>query len=151
MKVARRKCPHRPHQETKDNGGKPSPFLLQFVHSPRSSNFNGRDYHSPVDGHLDLPPASAFGTRRLSRTISEWGDPDASQVRGREKCRLTLTRALPGGEKQIRMKFFLVQARIFNELLSRDRETGNPLAGLSGAQRARRRSGYHLTIAGCWF
>ena len=29
-------------------------------------------------------------------------------------------------------------ARIFHESLSRDRETGNPLAGLSGAQRARR-------------
>jgi hypothetical protein len=28
-------------------------------------------------------------------------------------------------------------ARIFHELLSRDHETGNPLAGLSGAQRAR--------------
>ena len=30
-------------------------------------------------------------------------------------------------------------ARIFHELLSRDHETGNPLAGLSGAQRARKR------------
>jgi hypothetical protein len=28
---------------------------------------------------------------------------------------------------------------MFYELQSRDRETGNPLAGLSGAQRARRR------------
>jgi hypothetical protein len=32
----------------------------------------------------------------------------------------------------------IVLARIFHELLSRDHETGNPLAGLSGAQRARR-------------
>ncbi len=30
-------------------------------------------------------------------------------------------------------------ARMFHELQSRDRETGNPLAGLSGAERARRR------------
>jgi len=33
------------------------------------------------------------------------------------------------------MKIWL--ARIFHELSSRDRETGNPLAGLSGVQRAR--------------
>jgi hypothetical protein len=31
-----------------------------------------------------------------------------------------------------------VLTRIFHELLSRDHEDGNPLAGLSGAQRARR-------------
>jgi hypothetical protein len=35
-------------------------------------------------------------------------------------------------------------ARIFHELLSRDHETGNPLAGLSGAQRARRGWVCHL-------
>jgi hypothetical protein len=35
-------------------------------------------------------------------------------------------------------------ARIFHELLSRDRETGNPLAGLSGAERARRGWTCHL-------
>ena len=35
-------------------------------------------------------------------------------------------------------------ARIFHELLSRDRETGNPLAGLSGAERARIRWACHL-------
>jgi hypothetical protein len=28
-------------------------------------------------------------------------------------------------------------AQMFQELMSRDRETGNPLAGLSGAERAR--------------
>ena len=33
---------------------------------------------------------------------------------------------------------FFGLARIFHELPSRDRETGNPLAGLSGAQRARK-------------
>ncbi|MGD8509008.1 MAG: hypothetical protein PVH81_08910, partial [Syntrophobacterales bacterium] len=36
-------------------------------------------------------------------------------------------------------------------LLSRDCETGNPLAGLSGAQRARIRWACHLATAGCWF
>ncbi|MGB6927721.1 MAG: hypothetical protein WBH05_00745 [Syntrophobacteria bacterium] len=36
-------------------------------------------------------------------------------------------------------------------MLSRDHETGNPLAGLSGAQRARRRWVCHLATAGCWF
>jgi hypothetical protein len=57
-------------------------------------------------------------------------------------------------------------ARIYHELLSRDHETGNPLAGLSGAERARiswtclpaiasllaqaKRAG-HLVTAGCWF
>jgi hypothetical protein len=41
--------------------------------------------------------------------------------------------------------------RIFHELLSRDHETGNPLAGLSGAQRARRRWVCHLATAGGWF
>jgi DNA polymerase-3 subunit delta len=35
-------------------------------------------------------------------------------------------------------------------LLSRDRETGNPLAGLSGAQRARRGWACHLATAGGW-
>jgi hypothetical protein len=42
-------------------------------------------------------------------------------------------------------------ARIFHESPSRDRETGNPLvadaacgAGLSGAQRARKRLGFEL-------
>ena len=35
-------------------------------------------------------------------------------------------------------------ARIFHELLSRDHATGNPLAGLSGAQRARRGWACHL-------
>jgi hypothetical protein len=35
-------------------------------------------------------------------------------------------------------------ARMFHELLSRDRETGDPLAGLSGAQRARRGWACHL-------
>ncbi|MGD8685989.1 MAG: hypothetical protein PVH15_04400, partial [Syntrophobacterales bacterium] len=39
----------------------------------------------------------------------------------------------------------------FHELLSRDHETGNPLAGLSGAQRARIRWTYHLVTTGCWF
>ena len=34
-------------------------------------------------------------------------------------------------------------SRIFHELLSRDHETGNPLAGLSGAQRARIRWACH--------
>jgi hypothetical protein len=34
---------------------------------------------------------------------------------------------------------------MFYELPSRDRETGNPLAGLSGAQRARRGWACHLT------
>jgi hypothetical protein len=38
----------------------------------------------------------------------------------------------------------VVLARIFHELLSRDHETGNPLAGLSGAQRARRKWVCHL-------
>jgi hypothetical protein len=42
-------------------------------------------------------------------------------------------------------------ARIFHELLSRDHETGNPLAGLSGAQRARRGWACHLATAGCLF
>ena len=42
-------------------------------------------------------------------------------------------------------------ALIFHELLSRDHETGNPLAGLSGAQRARRGWASHLATAGCWF
>jgi hypothetical protein len=42
-------------------------------------------------------------------------------------------------------------ARIFHELLSRDHVTGNPLAGLSGAQRARRGWACHLATAGCWF
>ncbi|MDH3962324.1 MAG: hypothetical protein OEV25_02800 [Deltaproteobacteria bacterium] len=36
-------------------------------------------------------------------------------------------------------------------MLSRDHETGNPLAGLSGAQRARRGWACHLATAGCWF
>jgi hypothetical protein len=36
-----------------------------------------------------------------------------------------------------------VLTRIYHELLSRDHETGNPLAGLSGAQRARRRWACH--------
>ncbi|MDH3850248.1 MAG: hypothetical protein OEV25_04240 [Deltaproteobacteria bacterium] len=36
-------------------------------------------------------------------------------------------------------------------MLSRDHETGNPLAGLSGAQRARRGWGCHRATAGCWF
>ncbi len=40
--------------------------------------------------------------------------------------------------------------RIFHELPSRDHETGNPLAGLSGAQRARIRWACHLATAGCW-
>ena len=40
---------------------------------------------------------------------------------------------------------------MFHELLARDYETGNPLAGLSGAQRARRRWLCHLATAGCWF
>ncbi|UCF00933.1 MAG: hypothetical protein JSV14_11095, partial [Deltaproteobacteria bacterium] len=39
----------------------------------------------------------------------------------------------------------------FHELLSRDHETGNPLAGVSGAQRARIRWACHLATAGCWF
>ena len=42
-------------------------------------------------------------------------------------------------------------ARIFHELLSRDHETGNPLAGLGGAQRARIRWACHRATAGCWF
>ena len=33
---------------------------------------------------------------------------------------------------------------MFNELESRDRETGNALAGLSGAQRARKQMGLPL-------
>ena len=33
--------------------------------------------------------------------------------------------------------YFIRLARIFHELLSPDHETGNPLARLSGAQRAR--------------
>jgi hypothetical protein len=49
------------------------------------------------------------------------------------------------------LKPLTVLARIFDELLSRDHETGNPLAGLSGAQRARIRWACHLTTAGCWF
>jgi hypothetical protein len=44
-----------------------------------------------------------------------------------------------------------VLTRIYHELLSRDHETGNPLAGLSGAQRARRRWACHRATAGCWF
>jgi hypothetical protein len=44
-----------------------------------------------------------------------------------------------------------VLTRIFHELLSRDHETGNPLAGLSGAQRARRGWVCHRATAGCWF
>ena len=44
-----------------------------------------------------------------------------------------------------------ILTRIFHELLSRDHETGNPLAGLSGAQRARIRWACHLATAGCWF
>ena len=36
-------------------------------------------------------------------------------------------------------------------MLSRDHETGNPLAGLSGAQRARIRWACHRATAGCWF
>ena len=44
-----------------------------------------------------------------------------------------------------------ILARIFHELLSRDHETGNPLAGLSGAQRARIRWVCHLATAGGWF
>ncbi|MGB6927878.1 MAG: hypothetical protein WBH05_01545 [Syntrophobacteria bacterium] len=36
-------------------------------------------------------------------------------------------------------------------MLSRDHETGNPLAGLSGAQRARRRWVCHRATAGSWF
>ncbi|MGB6928541.1 MAG: hypothetical protein WBH05_04910 [Syntrophobacteria bacterium] len=36
-------------------------------------------------------------------------------------------------------------------MLSRDHETGNPLAGLSGAQRARRGWTCHRATAGCWF
>ena len=43
-----------------------------------------------------------------------------------------------------------ILARIFHQLLSRDRETGNPLAGLSGAQRARIRWACHLAATGCW-
>ncbi|MGD8877546.1 MAG: hypothetical protein PVH75_07325, partial [Syntrophobacterales bacterium] len=39
--------------------------------------------------------------------------------------------------------------RILHELLSRDHQTGNPLAGLSGAQRARIRWVCHLATAGC--
>ncbi len=35
-------------------------------------------------------------------------------------------------------------ARIIHESVSRDRKTGNPLAGLSGAQRARIRWPFHL-------
>ena len=42
-------------------------------------------------------------------------------------------------------------ARIFHELLSRDHEIGNPLAGLSGAQRARIRWECHRATAGGWF
>jgi hypothetical protein len=42
-------------------------------------------------------------------------------------------------------------ARIFHELLSRDHETGNPLAGLSGAQRARIRWVCSRATAGGWF
>ncbi|MDH3849750.1 MAG: hypothetical protein OEV09_01710 [Deltaproteobacteria bacterium] len=34
---------------------------------------------------------------------------------------------------------------------SRDHATGNPLAGLSGAQRARRGWACHLATTGCWF
>ncbi|MBW2625919.1 MAG: hypothetical protein JRC54_07025 [Deltaproteobacteria bacterium] len=46
---------------------------------------------------------------------------------------------------------FLALARIFHELLSRDHETGNPLAGLSGAQRARRRWACHrATVPRDW-
>jgi hypothetical protein len=41
-----------------------------------------------------------------------------------------------------------ILVRIFHELLSRDRETGNPLAGLSGAQRARIRWPCHLAPQG---
>ncbi|MGD8996108.1 MAG: hypothetical protein PVH34_12885, partial [Syntrophobacterales bacterium] len=41
--------------------------------------------------------------------------------------------------------------RILYELLSPDHETGNPLAGLSEAQRARIRWTCHLATAGCWF
>ena len=41
--------------------------------------------------------------------------------------------------------------RIFHKLLSRDHETGNPLAGLSGAERARIRWACHLATAECWF
>ncbi|MDH3850475.1 MAG: hypothetical protein OEV09_05390, partial [Deltaproteobacteria bacterium] len=37
------------------------------------------------------------------------------------------------------------------ELLSRDHETGNPLAGLSGAQRARRGWACNRATTGCWF
>ncbi|MEE9531523.1 MAG: hypothetical protein V3W52_11040, partial [Syntrophobacteria bacterium] len=36
-------------------------------------------------------------------------------------------------------------------MLSRDHETGNPLAGLSGAQRARIRWACHLATGGSWF
>ena len=45
----------------------------------------------------------------------------------------------------------ILLARIYHELLSRDHETGNPLAGLSGAQRALIRWTCHLATAGCWF
>ncbi|MGD9271467.1 MAG: hypothetical protein PVH08_10380 [Syntrophobacterales bacterium] len=46
--------------------------------------------------------------------------------------------------------FVIRLAWIFHELLSRDHETGNPLAGLSGAERARIRWPCHLATAGCW-
>ncbi|MDH3896602.1 MAG: hypothetical protein OEV25_01730 [Deltaproteobacteria bacterium] len=36
-------------------------------------------------------------------------------------------------------------------MLSRDHETGNPLAGLSGAERARRGWACHRASAGCWY
>ncbi len=39
-------------------------------------------------------------------------------------------------------------ARIIHELVLRGCETGNPLAGLSGAQRARRGWTYHRATAG---
>ena len=45
---------------------------------------------------------------------------------------------------------FFGLARIFHELPSRDRETGNPLAGLNGAQRARIRRACHRATAGSW-
>ncbi|MDH3851893.1 MAG: hypothetical protein OEV25_10400 [Deltaproteobacteria bacterium] len=40
---------------------------------------------------------------------------------------------------------------MFHESLSRDHATGNPLAGLSGAQRARRGCACHWVTAGGWF
>jgi hypothetical protein len=45
---------------------------------------------------------------------------------------------------ELRQNWHYSLAWILHELLSRDHETGNPLAGLSGAQRARRKWACHL-------